>query len=80
MLRQTFYITNDVSRLLRQVAADKEQKISNLVNEALTHYLGLLKKKRRKTLSIFKYAGKIKSFKNVDPIAYQRNERKNWDR
>ena len=79
-MRQTFYISNDVSRLLKQVALEKEQKISQLVNEALTHYLGIIKKKKSQTLAIFKYAGKIKSFKHVDPLTYQRNERKNWDR
>ncbi len=79
MMRQTFYITNEVSRLLKRVAVENEQKISNIVNDALAHYLALLKKKPRKTLAIFKYAGKIKAFKNTDPIVFQRKERGSWD-
>ena len=79
MIRQTFYISDEISHKLKEVAHTTKTKISNLVNEALRGYLNHHQKKSEKSHSLLAAAGKIKCFRNSDPIALQKKLRKDWD-
>lgn len=78
MLRQTFYISSDISRALKKKAYEHNTKISSLVEKALRRFLSVEGKKGQKRHSLQQYAGKIRSFKGVDPIRFQRKLRSEW--
>lgn len=78
MLRQTFYISEEVSQKLKIEAHKKKKKLSRLVDEALRSFLFSPKKEKKDDHSLLAYAGKFKSFKNTDPIEYQKSLRSEW--
>ncbi len=78
MSRQTFYLSTDVTRELKRLAYDNKTRLSHLVNAALRRYLRFIKQKPSKTHSLTKYANKIHSFKKINPIEFQRQERQQW--
>ena len=79
MLRQTFYISDDVSKALRQQALLQKMKMSVLVDKALRRFLEQPKENKKKIHSLLKGVGKIDSFKGIDPIQYQKKLRSEWD-
>jgi hypothetical protein len=80
MKRQIFYLEDELVERLRYVAFKEKVKLSHLVSQALKHYIiDGCRKKPSNIHSILRYSGKISSFKNFNPLEFQRHIRKEWN-
>lgn len=77
--RQTFYISKSISDKLKKIAYKRKEKISTLVDDALTQYLTKPLPVPERTHSFLKAIGKIKSFNGIDPVQWQKKMRSDWD-